>query len=330
MSHLGTLKVDGPEALHSGRVDDCPAAGKVEHLAECGGVHACVMDRRHIAHSQPGTGHEAIDERRLPHSGVAREKRHFALQRQSQRVHALACHRAGGKHGISDAFVQPPHRIEQHAVVIGGEQIHLVDDQQRRHPVGHGGGQKTVDESGVGHRIGQRHHQHGLVEIAGYNLKFLRQVTGTPDDVVATLVDRGNHRGAVGLGLQPHHIAHGHRIGAAKTSKPQIALDFAIHLLAVIGAHHVPAAGVFYDQPFHHGTKLQKKTDSAIKPLSNAMSPHQANMNNANDYTQFCDNLTEKIVKIWLITKKPLLLHRFLERRLFFLKVNYYERRNHW
>ena len=60
--HLGAFEVDGAKSFHSRRVDDGSATRQVEHLAEGSGVHARVVRGRHIAHLEPGIGHERIDD----------------------------------------------------------------------------------------------------------------------------------------------------------------------------------------------------------------------------------------------------------------------------
>ena len=60
-------------------------------------------------------------------------------------------------------LVQTSHCIKQRAVVIIGEQIHLIDNQQSRDIVCHCRGEETVDKRGVGHGMGQCNDKHSLV-----------------------------------------------------------------------------------------------------------------------------------------------------------------------
>ena len=62
MSYFFGREFDSAEAAYSGCVDDFASAGQIEHLGECGGVHAGVVCGRYFAGTQVEAGYECIDE----------------------------------------------------------------------------------------------------------------------------------------------------------------------------------------------------------------------------------------------------------------------------
>ena len=90
MTNLFRLELHCAEAAYTGSVDDLAAAREVEHLGECGGMHAGVVGGRYGAGAQAEARYECVDERGLAHARVARQQAGLARKEFAEAVHALA------------------------------------------------------------------------------------------------------------------------------------------------------------------------------------------------------------------------------------------------
>ena len=137
------------------------------------------------------------------------------------------------------------HGGEQLAVVGVGQQVGLVEAQDGLHAVGLGGGQEAVYEVGAGGGVGERCHEHGLVDVGGDDVTLLAEVDGAAHYVVAAVCDVGDVGRAVGAGRgHMHEVAHGHGVGGAQALDAEVALHLAVDFAPLGGFYHIVRAGV--------------------------------------------------------------------------------------
>ena len=73
-------------------------------------------------------------------------------------------------------------------------------------------------------------------------MRLFRKVGCTSDDVVLAVFNLADEGGALIVHDDLHIVAHRNGVGTSDALQTEVAFDFAIHQLPLIGLHHIPAS----------------------------------------------------------------------------------------
>ena len=251
MAYLFLLHVEGTEAFDARRVDEVASAFEGEHLGEGGGVHAFVVGGGYLARAGCGVGQDGVDEGGLAHARVAGQKGDASAQLSLEEVDARASLLGRNlEAGIADGGIEVDEAV-QVMEVVGIVGVCLVEDELDGDAIGFGRGEEAVDERGRRFGVVDGYDEHALVEVGRDDVRLLREVRGTADDVVAPVFDFADEGGAFLIEQDVYVVAHRHGVGAANTLQAEVAFDFALDTASVFGADEVPAACVLDDETLH-------------------------------------------------------------------------------
>ena len=251
VTNLGTLDVEGAEALYARSVDDAAARGEVEELAEGGGVLTGVVCCAYLGDLDLRFGDKAVEQGRLADSAVATEQCHLVLEQCGESVESLA---GSGRtlHAVVAQSIIEVCNVVEIATLILVEQIDLVEEDADGYAVCFGAGKKAVDECGG--RLGMSHgdDEQCQVEVGRNDVALLGEVGSLAYDVVLALLDALDETGgAVGLQTDVDDVANSNWVGASYALQSEIALYLTIKKLATIRADSVPTSCVTYDNTRH-------------------------------------------------------------------------------
>lgn len=243
--------VEGTETFDAWSIDEVAASFEGEHLGEGGGVHAFVVGGGYLARAGCGVGQDGIDEGGLAHARVAGQKGNASAQLGLEEVDARASLLGRDlEAGIADSGIEVDEAV-QVVEVVGIVGVYLVEDELDGDAIGFGRGEEAVDERGRRFGVVDGNDEHALVEVGRDDVRLLREVRGTADDVVAPVFDFADEGSAFLIEQDVYVVAHRHGVGAANTLQAEVAFDLALDAAPVFRLDEIPAACILDDKPFH-------------------------------------------------------------------------------
>ena len=250
MPYLLFLHVESAETFDTRCVNEVASAFESEHLGEGSGVHAFVVGGGYLARAGCGVGQDGVDEGGLANARVTGQKGDAAAQLSLEEVNADTLCGRDLEAGIADGGIEVDEAVEV-VEVVGIVGVYLVEDELDGDAIGFGRGEEAVDERGRRFGVVDGYDEHALVEVGRDDVRLLREVRGTADDVVAPVFDFADEGGAFLIEQDVYVVAHRHGVGAANTLQAEVAFDFALDTASVFGADEVPAACVLDDETLH-------------------------------------------------------------------------------
>ena len=103
-----------------------------------------------------------------------------------------------------------------------------------------------------------------MVEVGSQDVRLLREIGSTPNDVILARRDSRYKCHTIGIYRNLHLVAHGNGVGCSYPFDAEITLNFTVEQLSGIIFHDIPTTGVSNNQSFH-ASKLMKFIHIAAK-----------------------------------------------------------------
>lgn len=151
---------------------------------------------------------------------------------------------------IANGLIEVDHHLLIMAL-IGIQEIGLIEDEYNRHRISLRRSKEAVDERRGGLGVSHGDDKESLIEIAGDDAALLREVRGTADDIVLTVIDSRDESLSFLVDDDLHAVTYGHGVRGADAFEPELAFHLALHRLPLIGQHRVPESRVLNYQAVH-------------------------------------------------------------------------------
>jgi hypothetical protein len=212
---------------------------------------------------QPEPGLDGVQQRGLPDAGVADDDRAPVGEHLADRADPPVLERAHEEHRVAEPPVELHERLDLGLV---GQQIQLVEHEERLQPLPLRDDQQTVDQTGPERRPSHRGHDEQAIDVRGDDLLPAARVRGRPRDLRSALPHRLDDALAVAGALDLHAVAGGE--GSLLAARPGVdpAANPAEDLLAaeIHPAHLRVDAGD--GSPLHDRTITSPTPDGERRP----------------------------------------------------------------
>lgn len=238
--------VERAEALDAWGVDNIRVErGEWYHLAECRGVHTCLMGIADVGSTQVSAWHKTVDERRFAYTAVAAQHGNLTLKQGAQLFHSCTCLGRDGPTLVANGLIELYHHLLI-AQLVSIEQVGLVENQDDRHAISLSRSEKTINERGAGLWLHDGDHQECLIHVCCDDMALLGEVDAFSDDVIPAVFNLHNKTIA-----DLNVVAYGYGVRTPYATQAEVAFYLTINKLAIVRTDGVPASCILDDESLH-------------------------------------------------------------------------------